>query len=184
MMYDGASARWTVEKTRTTVRDQSEGCLRGLQQLASAGDADLSAVDYLAHGTTVATNTLLEERGEPMVLVTTAGFRDVLEIRRQIMPHRYDAYVPKPLPLVPRNSRLEIDERTLPDGRIERPLEASELVALLEPVRECGVDTVAVCFLHSYLNPENELAAIAVARSLGFKSVIASHQVLNEHREY
>ena len=99
---------------------------------------------------------MLERRGSPTALVTTAGFRDVLELRRLRIPHMYDLFWRKPPPLVERHLRFELDERVAADGTVVRPLDEEESRALAARLRETGVESVAVCFLHSYLYPEHE----------------------------
>jgi N-methylhydantoinase A len=121
MLLDSVSGRWHVAKVRSTPDDLAAGCMAGIRSLLSAAGVQPQAVGYVAHGSTVATNTLIERRGARTALVTTRGFRDVLEIRRQVMPHRYDATVPKPEPLVARPLRVEVEERTLADGTVESP---------------------------------------------------------------
>jgi N-methylhydantoinase A len=184
MMFEPSSGRWFAEKVRTTPDDEARACLVGLGLLVEQAGVGFRDVGYLAHGTTVATNTLVERRGAQTALLTTKGFRDVLEIRRQVMPHRYDVSVPKPEPLVGRRRRVEVEERTLADGRVESEIEEGALAALLEELSADGVDAVAISFLHAYANPENERVAQDVARAVADWSVTASHNVLNEHREY
>jgi N-methylhydantoinase A len=184
MLFDGTTGTWVVEKVRTTNDDQSRGCLTGLRSLVGRANVEFAQIGYLAHGTTVATNTLVERRGADTALVTTRGFRDVLEIRRQVMPHRYDVSIPKPTPLVPRNRRLEVEERTLASGVVERELDGDGLREVLAGLRDAGVDAIAISLLHSYANSSNEVVAAEIARSMGDWSVTTSHSVLNEHREY
>ena len=108
------------------------------------------------HGTTVATNAVLQRLGSPTALVTTKGFRDVLELRRLRVPHMYDLFWRKPEPIVERRLRFEIDERVTADGTVLRPLDEDEARALAARLRETGVESVAVCLLHSYVHPEHE----------------------------
>jgi N-methylhydantoinase A len=149
---------------------------------ALVGDA---AVSEVIHGTTVATNAVLERRGSPTALVTTAGFRDVLELRRLRIPHMYDLFWRKPAPLVPRRLRFEVNERVTADGTVLRQLDEEECRALAGRLRETGVESVAVCFLHSYLYPEHErrLGAI-LGEELPDANVSLSSEILREQREY
>jgi N-methylhydantoinase A len=184
ILFDSSSDRWHVAKVRTTPGDLATACMDGIHLVLGTSDSEPQAVRYVAHGSTVATNTLIERRGAKTALVTTRGFRDVLEIRRQVMPHRYDATVPKPEPLVARPLRVEVGERTLADGRVESELDSQELTSVLAELANAGVEALAICFLHSYANPANELLAEAAARETRDWFVTSSHQVLNELREY
>jgi N-methylhydantoinase A len=149
---------------------------------ALAGDTTVSEV---IHGTTVATNAVLERRGSLTALVTTAGFRDVLELRRLRIPHMYDLFWRKPAPLVARRLRFEVNERVTADGSVLRPLDEDECRALASRLRDAEVESVAVCFLHSYLYPEHErrLGAI-LAEELPDANVSLSSEILREQREY
>ena len=149
---------------------------------ALAGDAEVSEV---VHGTTVATNAVLERRGSRTALVTTAGFRDVLELRRLRIPHMYDLFWRKPPPLVERRLRFEVNERVTVDGTVLRPLDEAECRGVAARLRDLGVESVAVCFLHSYLYPAHEqrLGAI-LAEELPDASISLSSEILREQREY
>src|ERR671930_529733 len=132
--------RVATAKVPSTPRDQAEGVMRAL---AAAG-LDAARVGAFAHGTTVATNALLERRGARTALVTTTGFRDVLEIGRQQRPALYDLAAARPPVLVPRELRFTVAERTGPDG-VLRPLDQDSLAAAVAAVQDAGVEAVAVC---------------------------------------
>jgi N-methylhydantoinase A len=168
-------------KVPSTPRDQAEGVLRVL----AAGGVDAARVGVFAHGTTVATNALLERRGARTALVTTAGFRDVLEIGRQQRPALYDLAADRPPPLVPRELRFTVAERAGPDG-VLRPLDGDSLAAAVAAVRDAGVEAVAVCLLFSFLHPEHErLLGAALRDALGGSVAVSlSSDVLPEFREY
>ena len=159
-----------IVKVPTTAADPSQGVAEGI---ALMGD---ETPGVLAHGTTVATNALLERRGANVALVTTAGFKDVIEIGRQDRPSLYDAFVDRPEPLVTRRHRLEVTERVAPDGTV---------VAAPGPVPEIPDDVaaVAVSLLHSDLHPAHEQAVATELRARGL-DVTASHEVAPEFREY
>src|SRR3990172_4556141 len=125
-LYDEAGGTVAVHKVPSVPQDPSQGILAGIAAILEARGVPPAAVTYLAHGTTVATNALLERRGARTALLTTRGFRDLLEIARQRRPDLYRLHVPKPVPLVPRRLRLEVNERLLPDGTPLRPLGADE----------------------------------------------------------
>ena len=146
--------------------------------------ADLTAVDVLAHGTTVATNALLERRGARTALVTTEGFRDVLEIGRQARASLYDLAARHPAPLVPRELRFTVRERVGPDGVLV-PLDEESLAAAVDAVREAEVEAVAVCLLFSFLHPEHERrVGEALRETLPDVRVSLSVELLPEFREY
>ena len=137
------------------------------------------------HGTTVATNAVLERLGSPTALVTTKGFRDVLELRRLRVPHMYDLFWRKPEPIVERRLRFEIDERVTADGTVLRPLDEAEARALAALLRETGVESVAVCLLHSYVHPEHErILGRILTEELPGVTISLSSEILREQREY
>src|ERR671931_2187673 len=147
-----SSGRLASGKVPTTPASPADGVMHGLTTLAGA-----ERLASVAHGTTIATNAIVEGRGAVVGLVTTRGFRDVLEIARSSRLHLYDLQAaPKPPPPVPRRLRLEITERVGPDGAIETPLKLEEIPALVAALEREHVDSVAVCLLHSYANPEHE----------------------------
>ena len=152
---------------------------------------DLSRADMLAktqrliHGTTVATNALLERKGAKVALLTTKGHRDVIEMREGLKGNRYDLRSPPPEPLVPRELRLGVRERLRPDGEVLTPLDASSLASAIETIRKAGATSVAVCFLHAYRNPAHELqAAAAIRAALGDVDLVLSHEVWPQQSEY
>jgi N-methylhydantoinase A len=163
-----------------STKDQSEGVL------ASIDDSRLAPDDIatFAHGTTVATNALLERRGVRTALVTTEGFRDVIEIGRQNRPSLYDLMRDRPSPLVPRDLRYTIRERMGPEGVVE-PLHEDDVEQIAERLRNDEVESIAICFLFSYLYPEHEQrAGDILRRSLPGIRVSLSSEVLPEFREY
>ncbi len=152
---------------------------------ASAGLALGSQIDAVVHGTTVATNAVLEHRGALTALVTTEGFRDVLELRRLRIPRMYEPFWRKPEPLVPRRLRFEVGERMAADGAVLRTLDESEARAVAGRLREADVKSVAVCLLHSYLYPTHEERLGAILREeLPGVAVSLSSEILREQREY
>ena len=137
----------------------------------------------LSHGSTVATNALLERRGAKTALVTTAGFEDLIEIGRQQRPELYNLVVKKPVPLVPRDLRFGVNDRVLPTGEIEAAPDEKELTALVARLKKRKVESVALCLLFSFVNPSNERKIAAHLRKNGF-NVSVSHELLPEFREY
>ena len=145
-----------VFKRPSTPHDQSEGIVAGIETLLGREGVAASAVRFLAHGTTVATNALLERRGAPVGLLTTEGFRDVLELGRQVRPDIYDLSLDKPPVLVPGPWRIEVRERIGADGVVVVPLDEAQARDAIRRLRDDGAQAIAVCLLHSYANPVHE----------------------------
>ncbi|HTE80122.1 MAG TPA: hydantoinase/oxoprolinase family protein [Reyranella sp.] len=163
--------------------------MAGLEELArrlKLTRADmLGATDRIVHGTTVATNALLERKGAKVALLTTEGHRDVIEMREGLKDNRYDLRSPPPQPLVPRERRFGVKERLKANGEVAIPLDARSLDDAIAAIRRSGATSVAVCFLHSYLNPVHELAAVErLARELPDISISRSSDVLPQIKEY
>ncbi|MFB6131422.1 MAG: hydantoinase/oxoprolinase family protein [Salinigranum sp.] len=163
--------------------DQSEGVVAGIRKACERAGVDPADVEEFTHAMTVSVNALLEGTGAKTALVTTAGFRDVLEIGRQARPSLYDLDCEKPAPLVPRRRRHEIDERATVDGVRDR-IDPGAVRDLAAELRAEGVESVAVVFLHAYAHPENEQVAARVLREELDVPVSASHEVLAEFREF
>ena len=163
--------------------DQSDGVMAGIEKACAEAGIDPGEVEGFSHAMTVSLNALLEESGAKTALVTTAGFRDVLEIGRQDRPALYDLDAEKPAPLVPRRRRYEIDERTTTDG-VEQSVDEEEVREVADAIRADDAEAVAVCLLHAYAHPENERAVARVLREELDVPVSASHEVLAEFREY
>ena len=176
-------------KAATTPDDQSRGVMAGLALAAARCGLSLGRLladtSRLVHGTTVATNALLEGKGARVGLLTTAGHRDVVEMREGLKPDRYNLRLPPPAPLVPRDLRLPVTERMRADGTVAVPLDPASLDAALDRLAAAGVEAVAVCFLHAWANPAHEDAAAAAARArLPGAYVTASAEVLPEIKEF
>ncbi|WP_254521475.1 hydantoinase/oxoprolinase family protein [Natrinema caseinilyticum] len=166
-----------------TTDDQHVGVLEGIHKACDRAGVAPGAIDGFAHAMTVSVNALLERDGARTALVTTEGFRDVLEIGRQNRPALYDLAAEKPEPLIPRGRRFEVDERTTTDG-VERPVDADEIRDLAATLRDRDVEAVAVCLLFAYADPENERAVAETLREELEVPVSASHEVLAEFREF
>ena len=177
---NGASSVRTA-KSDTTPPDFEQGVLNVLEK----GNVDPGAVDFLAHGTTVVINALTERKGVKVGLITTEGFRDILEIARGNRPDFFNLHYRKPEPFVPRYLRREVPGRMTYRGEEMTPLDLSGLPAILDGFRAEGVEAVAVCFLHSYANPAHEQAAMAeIGKLWPGVSAVSSHQITREWREY
>ncbi|MGQ4874488.1 MAG: hydantoinase/oxoprolinase family protein [Promethearchaeia archaeon] len=172
-----------VNKTPTIPKDQS---LSVFNVLNSIKEKDFfKNIVYIIHGTTVATNALLERKGAKTAFITTKGFKDLLYIQRQTRPHMYDFWAKKPEPVVPRYLTFEINERTLYTGEIERELDENEVKMTIEKIKEHKIESIAVCFLHSYANPHNELKLYEIAKKeLPNVHISLSSEILPEYREY
>ncbi|ODT67460.1 MAG: hypothetical protein ABS75_23720 [Pelagibacterium sp. SCN 63-23] len=152
-------------KLPSTQDDPSRAILEGIRQLLDQFALAPDTVSYIGHGTTVATNMIIEGRGVPTGLLTTSGFRDVLAIGRQNRPSLYDTSVRKPQPLVDRFRRLEVRERTSASGKELVPLDEAQLRERIEELAATGVEAVAISFLHSYRNPAHEERAAALVEA-------------------
>ena len=172
-------------KVSTTPADPSVAVINGVRTLLKELSIHPSLVAEVLHGTTVASNTLLLHSGATTGLITTAGFRDVLEIGRIRMPEMFDLTWSKPKPLVPRRHRLEVRERIAADGSIVQPLDDADVVAVARQLVDAGIASIAICFINSYRNPVHEQKAEAAVRA-AFPdiSVCASYSVLPEMKEY
>ncbi|MCC7284411.1 MAG: hydantoinase/oxoprolinase family protein [Acetobacteraceae bacterium] len=184
-LFEEETGRVAVWKVSSTPDDPSRGIAGGLSQGLAEVGAEAGEVGYFGHGTTVATNALIQGRTARTGLITTEGFRDLLEIGRQKRPHLYDLQIDKPPPLVPRDLRLEVAERLRHDGRVERAASTEELARAAAALAAEGVEAAAVCFLYGYLDPAHEkLALRALAEALPGKFICASHEVAPEFREF
>ncbi|SSW68257.1 Acetophenone carboxylase gamma subunit [Achromobacter veterisilvae] len=169
-----------------TTPDQPElGVLRGVRILLKRCAVQPQQVVRVVHATTLFTNALIERRGAVTGMITTEGFRDVLEIGRERRYDLYDNFLELIEPLVPRELRLEVAERTEPDGSISRPLDRDQLLAAGQKLKTLGVESIAVAFLHSYRNPEHETAAVQMLQAqLPGIAISSSAAVVAEIREY
>jgi N-methylhydantoinase A len=185
VLIRAVDGRTFLHKTPSTPADPSLAMERGITEILVAANATPAEVQYFGHGTTVATNALIEGKTAPTALITTAGFRDILEIRRQRQPHNYNIRIPKPLPPVPRHLRREISERIFMMGRPNVAPTQQELEPHIADFSAANVAAVAVVFLHSYLDASHEAQVVAWLReALPGTFICASHEVLAEFREY
>jgi N-methylhydantoinase A len=158
---------------------------RGVMNVMTKSGIGLSEIAFLAHGTTLVINALTERKGVKTALITTEGFRDSLEIARGNRPDYFNLHYEKPAPFVPRRLRREIPGRLAQDGSERRPLDLAGLAGILDDFRAERVEAVAICLLHSYANPRHEEAVLERVRALWPEiSVVASHQITREWREY
>lgn len=185
VLFSEETGALVVEKVPSVPSDPSRGIMHGIAQILSVAGAAPGMVGYVAHGTTVATNTLLQRHGARTALITTEGFRDLLEIARQRRPSLYDLHVPKPPALVRRKLRREVPERVMKDGTVRRPLDLDAVDRVLDDLAGEHIEALAVCFLYSFLRPEHERLVVERARErLPEVALSASSEVLPELREY
>jgi N-methylhydantoinase A len=170
-------------KLLSTPDDFGRAIVSGVQGFLADTGLPPESIGEIDHGTTVATNAILEKKGARVGLLTTKGFRDVLEIRRVRLPVLYNLTWQKPEPIVPRERRLEVPERVGPEGDVRVPLDLEAARAAMESLKAKGVEALAVCFLHSYARPEHEQAVGKLAAQY-FSEVSLSCEILPELREY
>lgn len=184
--FDEAAGRVHVRKVSSTPDDPGRAIVQGVTELLEQiGDRGIDEVSYFAHGTTVGTNALLTGRGVKTGLITTKGFRDLLELGRGRRPDMYDPQADKPEPFVARRHRLEVTERVRHTGAVETPLDEDEVRAAVRFLKEEGVDSIAVCLLYSYLFADHERRiGEIIAEEHPDAYVSLSSEVLPEFREY
>lgn len=185
VLMDDRRGRMFSSKVLTTPESPAAGVVEGVLKVLKLAGAPAQTVRSVVHGTTLATNAIIERKGARTALLTTNGFRDILETGKELRYDLYDLFIEFPKPLVPRRHRIGIKERTRYDGVILDAVDPAEVRAVASRLREEGIESIAVCFLHSYANPENERAvkdAIRMAEP-GIR-VSASADVLPEVGEY
>ena len=181
MAFDEATGRFSQAKSLTTPARLVQGIVDCLKK----SGVDCSGVGELIHGSTTAINTLIERKGAKTGLIVTRGTRDVYSIGRGNRPESYNLFFHRHRPLVPRRLTLEIGERVLASGEVLEPLDGASVEAACRRLAEEGVEAVAVCFLHSYVNPEHEREAGAIVRRLLPGAYLSlSHRILREYREF
>lgn len=183
ILYDGQSGQVFVAKQPTTPASPEVGVAAAIR--ASVPTEEIRTADFLLHGTTVGLNALLERRGAKVGLLTTRGFRDILEVRRGDRDEPYNLFWKQPPPLVERRLRLPVTERIRADGTIHVPLEPSDVGTALGAFEEEGIECIAVVYINAYANPAHELETERLLREFGFSGPISlSHRVSGEFREY
>ena len=185
VLHDERSGTVHVEKCLTTPADPSIGILEGLRAFDSVDREHVARTGRIAHATTLVANAVIERKGARTALLTTRGFRDVLELRRHVRVTTYELWADPPAPLVPRHLRIPVSERTYSDGTVLRPVPPEEIEAAVAIMRAQAVRSVAIAFLHSYVNPENEHEAARLLRALAPElAVTTSAEVLPQIKEY
>jgi N-methylhydantoinase A len=185
IVFLGENGELITKKVSSTVDDYAKAIVDGLAQVMEERGIRGSRIMELLHGTTVASNAILERKGARTGLITTRGFRDVFEIRTLRMPRLYDITWTKPPQLVERYLRVEVDERINAKGEVERPLTTADIVRAVSELLEQGVEAIAVCLLHSYANPVHEQMIKATVSQIAPSTTLCiSSEVLPEIKEY
>src|SRR6266481_9157542 len=189
-LFDEQAGRVETWKVPSTPDDRSRGIAEGVEEgmrrvAPEATERPAAPIVYFGHGTTVATNALIQHRGAKTGLITTDGFRDLLEIGRQKRPDLYDLQADKPKTLVPRDLRLEVPERVRHTGKVDTPLDETRMRAAARALKAAGVKAVAVSFLYGFIRPEHEQRAVAILREeLPDAFISTGHEIAPEFREY
>ena len=172
-------------KRLTTVPDPSAACLAGLEEILARGGTPWADLAQAVHGTTLGSNIVIERKGRGVALITTRGFRDVLIIGREKRYQVYDLQIEKPPPLIPRRLIREVTERLRYDGSVLAPLDEAETRRVVRDLAGRGVTTIAVCLLHSYVNPAHERRVAEIIREEAPQVAVSlSHEVSPTFREY
>jgi len=172
-------------KVSTTPRDLSSGFLRAVHRIVSEAGIRPEEIGQIIHATTVATNAIIENKVSKSALITTKGFRDILEIQRQIRPSLYNLFFDKPVPLIPRHLCFEISERITAEGEVLVPLHEEEVRQVVQQARREDVEAIAVCFLHSYTNPAHERRTGQIIKEIFPEVYLTLSSDINpEFREY
>lgn len=184
VLVDRDANRRVAFKLPTTPDDPAHGILSGVRALLDMANADSADVSFLGHGTTLGTNAILTGRASVTGMITTQGFRDILELGRQRRPSFYDIEVAKPTPPATRDHIVEVAERLDERGAVVTPLDEDGVRAAARRLRDAGVTAIAICFMHAYANPDHEARAAAIVREVWPDSfVCASSDILREFRE-
>ena len=179
------SGRTCYHKTPTTTGDPARGILDGIAELLDQNNIARQDVAFLVLGTTLATNAMLEGKWARTGVITTSGFRDVLELARQRRPHYFNLDIPKPMPPAARDCRLEVNERVAADGAVVTPLQEDDVRRAVEVLKAKNVEAVAICFMHAYANADHEERTRALVQSLWPDIYLCtSNEVLGEFREF
>ena len=185
VLLEQATGRVMTGKVLTRTEDLAAGVLHGVHELLARHDVPGSAIRKVVHGTTLATNALIERRGARTALVVTRGFRDLLEMARESRYDIFDIDLAVPKPLVPRRLVFEVTERVAADGTIVEPLAIDELGGIVRALQAESIQAVAVCLLHSFRNPDHERQVAAALRAIGPDFAISlSSDVMPDLREY
>ena len=185
VLLNDRTGELTINKCLTTPGDPSDAVEYGIRQLDEMVPGFVKSLDEVIHGTTLVINSIIERKGAITGLITTRGFKDVLELGREIRYAPYDVFAEFPKPLIPRSFRFEVDERVRSDGTVLKPLNPDEARQVVRRMLEMGVESIAVCLLNSFENPSHEekIKEIILEEAPDV-SVCISYEVLPQIREY
>jgi 5-oxoprolinase (ATP-hydrolysing)/N-methylhydantoinase A len=185
VLYDGKTASVTLHKRLTTPHDPSEAALKGLEEILEMRGVSHADLSEIVHGTTLVTNAVIERKGAPVGLITTRGFRDILEMGTEQRYDIYDLYVAFPEPIVSRELRLEVDERVTAAGDVVTPLDEAAVLASARALVAQGCEAIAIAFMHSYANTAHERRAAEIVRgAFPDLAISISSDVVAEMGEY
>lgn len=172
-------------KVSSTPEDPSLAIMKGITEILTMNKINPEEVEYLAHGTTVATNALIERNGSKTALIVTEGFKDLLEIGTQTRPKLYDFFAANPDPIIPGDLRYEVEERLLSNGEVFQKLNVEQLLSVISELKEKGIQSIAVCFLFSFINSEHEKRAVEKIKEIYPEVYVSSSsELVPEFREY
>jgi N-methylhydantoinase A len=185
VLVNDESGEFYINKCLTTPKDPSDAVEEGIRGLLERIPGFVKQVDEFIHGTTLVINAIIERKGAKTGLITTKGFRDVLELGREIRYDAYDIFSEYPKPLVPRSLRAEVSERITADGRVIVQLKPEEVKSVLKGLRQSGIESLAICLIHSYENPVHEIQIKEIVNGEAPElSLSISYEVLPQIREY
>ncbi|MDY6793131.1 MAG: hydantoinase/oxoprolinase family protein [Thermodesulfobacteriota bacterium] len=185
VLVNDHTGEFYTNKCLTTPSDPSDAVERGIRELNDIKPGFMDNVDEVIHGTTLVINAIIERKGAQTALITTKGFRDVLELGREIRYDAYDIFSEYPQPIVPRTLRMEIDERLTAQGKILKPVDEKEVLNVLKKLKTAGIESLAVCFINSYENPVNEKKIKEIIEKESPDLFLStSFEVLPQIREY
>lgn len=185
VLLDDETGEIRINKCLTTPQDPSDAVQQGIRELEQRTPGFVRELNEVIHGTTLVINSIIERKGARTGLITTKGFRDVLELAREIRYAPYDIFAEFPKPLIPRRFRLEVDERIRSDGTVLKPLDPLEVKEVVRKLVDQGVESIAVCLINSFENPAHELMIKdIIAKEAPDASVSISYEVLPQIREY
>lgn len=185
VLLNDRTGEMKINKCLTTPSDPSDAVEHGIRQLEEVAPGFVQDLDEVIHGTTLVINSIIERKGAKTGLITTKGFRDVLELGREIRYAPYDIFAEFPEPLIPRRFRLEVDERVRSDGTVIKPLDRGEARDVVRRIIDMGVESIAVCLLNSFENPAHELIIKEIIEEEAPEIFVSiSYEVLPQIREY
>jgi N-methylhydantoinase A len=185
VLVNDETGEFQINKCLTTPGDPSDAVEQGIQELLERSPGFMPNIEEIIHGTTLVINAIIERKGAKTGLITTRGFRDVLELGRELRYDAYDIFAEYPLPLVPRSLRQEVAERITVDGRVIKALDPSEVRRVLSGLLELGIESLAICLINSYENPVHEIKIKEIInRDAPDLSLSTSFEVLPQIREY